>query len=500
MNSSAPIGVHPRPDRRWTQYLALANLTMASFMTVLNTNMIRVAVGELLAAFEVSVSQLTWVFNGYTLVYAILMPISGRLGDMYGRRRLFLGGLALFLVGSALCSVAWTFSALVLFRCVQAIGAAAVFPNALVMATDLFGADQRGRVLGIWAASSSLGSMIGPTIGGFLAEFLAWRSIFYVNLPIGAVAIVAGLIQLRETRGKPQARRPFDVAGALALGAAVLSLLLYLTGVREHGWGTWRAPVLLAGFGLALGLFVRAESRAASPMVDLAMFRNPAMLRSFGLGMAHMFCGQGSTFMLPLFLSAVKQLSPAVMGLVMLPGSLVGVIGGPISGALSDRLGSQRPVMSGMLSRVIGNTLFALLTAASSLWTIIGLRFLTVFGGSATWSPLLSFVLAENAPERAGVVTGVFNMIRFVGGILGTTLVGMMVDVHMDASGNYTGHGQQVTRWGGAPGFFGGFMMLAAVSLGGLLLSTGLRHTRQAELRVQAEQAAGRAAAHGGGG
>jgi EmrB/QacA subfamily drug resistance transporter len=487
-----PAGTTER-RRQTLQYLALANLTLASFMTVLNTNMIRVAVGELLATFGVSVSRLTWVFNGYTLVYAILMPISGRLGDMYGRKRFFLGGLSLFLVGSALCSIAWAFPILVIFRCVQAIGAAAVFPNALVMATDLFGAEQRGRVLGIWAAASSLGSMIGPTIGGFLAEYLAWRSIFYVNVPIGILAIAAGFIQLKETAKGKGERKPFDVGGAIALGLAMFCLLLYLTGVRDHGWGTWRAPVLLAGCAVAAWAFVRIEARAKSPMVDLAMFRNPAMLRSFGLGMVHMFCGQGSTFMLPLFLTAVKQLSPAVMGLVMFPGSLIGVVGGPISGTLSDRFGSRRPVMAGMFSRIIGNIMFALLTTASGLWSIVCLRFVTVFGGSATWSPLLSFVLAENPPERAGVVTGVFNMIRFVGGILGTTLTGMIIDMHMDATGGYVGGAGQVTRWGGAPGFYAGFMMLAAVSLAGFILSLGLRHTKEAQLRVQGEQAAGRA-------
>jgi len=469
------------------KYLALANLTLASFMTVLNTNMIRVAVGELLFAYGVSVTKLTWVFNAYTLVYAILMPIFGRLGDMYGRKKFFLGGLSLFVVGSGLSSFSPTFNSLVLARCVQALGAAMVFPNALVMATSLFGPERRGQVLGIWAAASSLGSMIGPTIGGFLAQYLAWRSIFYVNIPIGIFAVVAGAIQLKES-GKREERKPFDILGALSLGVAMLCLLLYLTGIRDFGWGTWRAPAYLAGFALSLVGFSIVEKRAASPMVDLAMFRNPAMIRAFALGMVHMFCGQGSTFMLPLYLTAVKQLTPAVMGLVMFPGSLVGVIGGPISGTLSDRFGSRRPVMAGMFARTVANLLFSLLTGISSLWSVIMLRFVTVFGGSATWSPLLSFVLAENPPERAGVVTGVFNMIRFIGGILGTTLTGMLIDAHMNGD-EYLGGATRVTPIGGVPGFFAGFLMLAVVSFAGFLLANGLRHTKQAADRVHKEQA-----------
>ena len=469
------------------RYLALANLTVASFMTVLNTNMIRVAVGELLAFFEVSVSRLTWVFNGYTLVYAILMPIFGRLGDVYGRKRFFLGGLLVFLTGSLLSSLANSFVFLVACRALQAVGAATVFPNALVMATSLFGPERRGRVLGLWAASSSLGSVLGPTIGGFLAQYLSWRSIFYVNIPIGLIAVVAGAIQLRES--KPQARRaPFDVGGALALGSAMFCLLLYLTGVRDHGWGTLRAPLLLGGFGLCVAGFIAIERRAKSPMVDLRMFRNPAMLRALGLGMVHMFCGQGATFMLPLYLTAVKRLTPAVMGLVMFPGSLIGVIGNPISGNLSDRFGSRRPVMVGMFARSVANALFALLNAASSVFSVIGLRFMTVFGGSATWSPLLSFVLAENPPERAGVVTGLFNMVRFIGGILGTTLAGMILDAQMDANGGYAGGPGAVTPWGGAPGFFTGFLMLAAVSLLGFFVARGLRHSAAGAARVRAER------------
>ncbi len=458
-------------------------------MTVLNTNMIRVAVGELLEAYHVNVTQLTWVFNAYTLVYAILMPIFGRLGDMYGRKKFFIGGLVVFVAGSAMSSVSRGFGTLVAARCIQALGAATVFPNALVMATNLFGPEQRGRVLGIWAASSSLGSMIGPTLGGFLAQYLAWQSIFYVNIPIGIVAAVAGIIHLKDTE-QHEEPKPFDFAGALTLGVAMLCLLLYMTGIRDYGWGTWRAPALIGGFGASIWAFIAIEKRSPSPMVDLKMFRNTAMLSAFGLGIIHMFCGQGSTFMLPLFLTSVQKLTPAVMGLVMFPGSLVGVIGGPVSGTVSDRFGSRKPVMAGMIARVIANALFALLSVASSAWTVIWLRFVTVFGGSATWSPLLSFVLAENPPEQAGVVTGVFNMIRFIGGILGTTLTGMLIDSHM--SGDvYTGTGS-VTRWGGSPGFFAGFLMLALVSLAGFILASTLRHTKEAAARVRAEQAAAR--------
>jgi len=476
-------GFRGRPN-----YAAMANLTVASFMTVLNTNMIRVAVGELLKAFEVSISRLTWVFTAYTLVYAVLMPVFGRVGDMYGRKKLFLAGMSIFVAGSALCSVAWSFGALVMFRCVQALGSAMVFPNALVMATGLFGPEHRGRALGIWAASSSLGSVIGPTVGGFLAQYLAWRSIFYVNIPIGCVALTAGCIQLKETL-PGRVREPFDVAGALTLGAGMVSLLLYLTGVQENGWGGPRALFLLGSCAIAVVLFVRAERGARNPMIDLQMFANPAMLKAFSLGMIHNFCGQGSTFMLPLFLTEVRKYSPAVMGLVMFPGSLVGVVGGPISGTLADRYGSRRPVAAGMLARAVANALFALLSAASQVWTIISLRFITVFGGSATWSPLLSFVLAENPAERSGVVTGVFNMVRMIGGILGTTLTGIIIDAQMDGGG-YAGGTSWVTPLGGAPGFFPGFLMLSLLSAGGVALALRLSHSADARARVAAEQAA----------
>ncbi len=475
----------PAPTRG--TYLILANLMLASFMTVLNTNMIRVAVGELLRAFDISVTRLTWVFTSYTLVYAILMPIFGRVGDMYGRKRLFVGGLTVFAAGSAMCSIAWGFQSLVVFRCVQALGAAAVYPNALIMATDLFGPERRGRVLGIWAASSSLGSMIGPTVGGFLTQFFSWQSIFFVNIPIGVIAVVAGYVQLRETKRGTKGE-PFDVGGALTLGVAVLCVLLYLTGIQEWGRGTWRAPVLIGACAAAVYSFVRIEQRSSTPMVDLAMFANPAMILALTLGAIHMFCGQGSTFMMPLFLTEVKKFSPAIMGLILFPGSLVGVIGSPISGGLADRFGSRRPVIAGMLARSVANAMFALMTSASQIWAIISLRFVLAFGGSATWSPLLSFVLAENPQERGGVVVGVFNMLRMLGGILGTTLTGMMIDAQM-TSGQWNS-GATVTPFGGVPGFFGGFMMLAVLSLIGSLLACNLRHTQAASAQLEAQRAA----------
>lgn len=443
---------------RLARNLALINILAATFLTVLNSNMVRVAVPQMHETFGISYSWLTWVQNGYSLVYAILMPVTGKLGDMYGRRRLFLFGVAAFVAGSVLCTLTWSFLSLIAFRTIQAIGSAAIFPNALIMACSLYGPEERGKILGLWGSVGSVGAVIGPSLGGFLIEFLDWRSVFWVNIPIGILILVAGLFQLKESGTSEQKR--FDYPGALAFGLTVLCFLLALNLGNDFGWLS-REVWALTGAGSLLALvFVRHERSCADPMIRLDILTSKSFLVAMVCGMIHMYTGQSIGFLMPLFLIGVQSYGPAKMGLMLLPSSLVRIVASPVGGSLSDKYGSRLPVSIGMAVQMVTFYMLAHMTKTSPAWYIWICLLLNGIGGGMIQSPVLNSVIGAHDPKQSGVVSGLFNMTRFVGGMLGTAISGILV-------GDRIGEASGIPP-GPVAGFYQAFMFSCATVLVGL--------------------------------
>ncbi len=407
---------------RWRN-LAFATVLAGTFMSVLNTNMIRVASPTVMQEFGVDVRSLTWLFNGYLLPYSVFMPVFGRLGDLYGRRRLYMSGMVVFTAASFLCSLAWSYWALVLCRTLQAIGAAALYPNAMVMATGLFGPEHRGRALGIYGSTASVGAVIGPAVGGFLVEYLRWRSVFYVNIPVGLAALTGAWLLLKESERREVA--DFDIQGSAYLAAAVFSLVMVITRVGTPGLGG--TLTYLGVFAVTTVMFARTEARSASPVVDPSLLRNRVFMGGAVCGSIHMLTAQASMFLLPLFLAQIKGMAGAAIGLVMLPSACIRVFASPLGGALSDRLGSRVPVTIGLAVQVVTFALLARLTPAASPLYITAALLCNGVGAGLMWSPVLSAVMGSVPPERSGVVAGVFNMLRLIAGMGGSTVAGLLL-------------------------------------------------------------------------
>jgi len=455
-----------RQQESWETWVALGTILLAAFLTVLNSNMVRVAIPAMTREFAgIRLNWLTWVINGYLLPYSILMPIFGRLGDMYGRKRAFLSGLLVFSLGSALCSWNRGFFVLVFFRVIQALGAAAIFPNALVMATGLFPREERGKIVGLWAAVGAFGAVVGPTIGGFLVQYLNWHSIFYVNIPIGLLTLLLGWSILPEKKSA-QASRTFDYAGAAYLSLAILGILLYLTLGADHGWGSGTSLFSLAVGLLAAALFWRREGKVAEPILAPSLFRPGPFLAAVASGFLQMFTGQGTNLLLPLFLTNIQGYSAAQMGLMLFPGALTRIFASPLGGTLSDRYGSRWLVVGGMLVRVLTFGLYAAIDRHTSYGYFATLMVISGLAGGMIQSPLLSSALGASPADQAGAATGFFNMSRFIGGLMGTAATGILLARFLP--------GLAWTGEGSVPGFREAYLLAAGASLLGAIVSLGL--------------------------
>ncbi len=476
----------PTTESQRSRSIALVTILMATFLTALNSSMVRVATPMIEETYGTSYSWLTWVQNGYTLIYAVLMPVAGRLGDMYGRRRVFLFGIFVFTIGSVLCTFTWSFASLILFRAIQAIGSGAIFPNAVIMATSLYPSEDRGKILGLWGAMGSVGSVVGPSLGGFLVEYLDWRSVFYVNIPLGIAMFIVATLQLKESELKE--RRPFDLVGASLFGLTVLAFLLALNMGNDFGWLGWQVWSLVTLGSFFAVAFVQWEKHCREPMIHLDLLFSKAFLVAVVCGMIHMYTGQTIGFLMPLFLVNVQGYGSAMMGLMLLPSAFVRMFVSPYSGSLSDRYGSRLPARIGMCALFITFVMMARLAQASPAWYIGLCLVFNGAGGGLLQSPTLNSVIGSHEKSESGVVSGLFNMTRFVGGMIGTAVAGIQVGeeaVEAVEAG--------VVLPGPVGGYYEAFMTAAVLAAAGFFMSSMLAdpHRRTATPGVARASAAG---------
>lgn len=379
-------------------------------------------------------AQFPWLFSTYLLAQAVSVPIYAKLSDVIGRKPVILFGIALFLVGSILCGLAWSMPALIAFRAVQGLGAGAVQPMATTIAGDIYSIAERAKVQGYLASVWALSSVVGPTLGGLFSEFLSWRWIFFINIPL---CIVAGGMILRTLHERIEPRKHrLDYLGAVLLA---VSLSLLLLGILEGGqsWA-WDSPLsigVFAGGGILLGCFVLAETRAAEPILPLWVFSRRLLLTTalVGLGVGAILIGL--TSYVPTYLEGSLGVSPLVAGL-----ALAGLtIGWPISASLSGsfylRIGFRNTALIGMVVVVAGAALLFALAGEPSLVVVAVSCFLIGLGLGLVATP--SLIAAQSSVEwnQRGVVTGASLFSRSIGSAIGVAIFGAVANSIFAASG-----------------------------------------------------------------
>lgn len=415
-----------RATGRLSQTLALLAICLGYFMTILDTTVVNVALPAIRDQLGANVAGLQWIVDGYALVFAGLLLTAGALGDRLGNRAIFLAGLVLFTLASALCGAAPALWALQATRAAQGIGAALMVPASLALLRETFGSPAaRARAIGLWGGIAGVAAGSGPVVGGLLVDTLGWRGVFLVNVPIGILAVV-----LTWRYVAPSARRPGrgldwpgQVASILALAALAFAC------IQGSVWG-WSTPPVLGAFalaGVATVVLVAVERRVVDPMLPLELFGGATFTAATAVGLLLNFGFYGQLFLMSLFFQEVRGASALATGLALLPETGMAAVGSTLAGRATGRVGPRLPMLAGLVLGGLG--LLALsLVGATTRYAALGPLLVAVgFGTSFAMPAMTAAVMEAASAERAGIASGVLNASRQVGGVLGVALLGALV-------------------------------------------------------------------------
>lgn len=411
------------PTQRRT-ILVICSLSL--FMVSLDGTIVNVGLPSIQRGFHADVSGLQWVVDSYILVMASLLILSGSTGDRIGRRRMFQTGLVIFSAGSLLCSLAPDLGSLIAFRMLQAIGGSMLSPNSLSIVSNTFtDAKERAVAIGIWGATFGISAASGPILGGLLVQSIGWRSIFWVNVPIGVAAFLLARRYLPESRSEQP--RGVDGPGQLLM-IAFLTLTTYaIIEAPHHGWGSVEILLLFALAALALAAFLGVERRADSPLIDLRFFRSPPFAGAAGIATLTFLTFSGFLFLNTLNLQEARGYSPLMAGVLTLPATSVVVLISPLAGRLVARSGPRIPLAVAGVFLVSGALVLSRMTQTTG-YPMLALGYVCVgIGFGFVNPPITNTALAGMPRTQSGTASAITAGSRQFGSVLGVAIIGSLV-------------------------------------------------------------------------
>ena len=410
-------------SRKWW---TLAAVAFGLFMIMLDNTVVNVALPSIARDLHVDLSELEWIVTGYALTFASLMLTGGKLADLMGRRLIFIVGLAVFTLSSLACGLAGSGEVLIGARVVQGAGAALMNPATLSIIAATFPPRQRGTAIGIWAGTAALALAIGPLVGGLLTEHISWNWIFFVNVPIGIIAIAASLILIPESRDESAEQR-LDLPGLLTSGIGLFALVYGLIEANTYGWTSGR---ILGAFAVAVGMlgaFVLLEQHQRIPMLDLSLFKNPTFT---GANLAVLLVALalfGVFFFMSLYMQGVLGYSAVQAGAAFLPMTILIMLTAPIAGRSTDRFGSRWLITVGMVLLAVQLLYFSRLGVQESYWTLFPAMIIGGFAIAMVMTPSAAAAVRALPVDKSGVGSAVLNAFRQVGGSMGIAFLGAIM-------------------------------------------------------------------------
>ncbi|HEX4363359.1 MAG TPA: MFS transporter [Solirubrobacteraceae bacterium] len=426
-------------NRRWW---TLAAMCFALFMIMLDNTVVNVALPSIQADLHSTYATLEWTVNAYTLSLAVLLITGGRLGDIFGRRKVFLLGVGLFAASSAFIGFSQSDAWLIGGRAIQGMGAALMMPATLSIITNTFPPEERGKALGTWAGVSALALAIGPVVGGYLVEYVSWQSIFFLNLPVAGGALAITLFATHESRDETIVPK-LDLGGIVAITVGLGALTLTLVEASSWGWGSLPNVALFVVAGLGLAAFALVERRVRVPMVDFSFFRSKTFLGASLVAFIVSFAMLAMFFFIAIYMQTIEGYSPLESGIRFLPTTLMIILISPLSGRLADKVG-PRPLMTGGLLLVAISLFWVSHLSVGSGFGFLAPGFVLMgIGMGFTMSPMSTAAMNAVDRTKAGVAGGILSMSRMIGGTLGVAVLGAFIGKPTDrvAYVNSLGHG-----------------------------------------------------------
>jgi DHA2 family multidrug resistance protein len=411
---------HEGHQRKWS---VLIVIILSSFMAILDNTIVNVALPKIMANFGTTVDQIEWVVTGFMIAFAISMPATGWLREVFGLKKVFIASLAVFVLGSALCGAAWGKDSLIVFRIIQAIGGGAMMPTGLTLVSETFPPYERGTAMGIWSIGTMVGPAVGPFLGGYLVDEVSWRAIFYVNLPVGAMAILAAQLILSPSRPLGKKGR-FDFIGFISFSVFLAGLLIALTQGQREGWDS---DYILSCFAISLvGLipFLVSGFLREDPIIDLRLFAIHNFLVSNTLHFIRAVAVFGSMFLLPLFLQNLMGYTALRTGFILVPTAITIAIVSPLSGIISDRIGAKIPLFIGTSLTGFSLYIFKDLSLNADYWFLFWPQVIRGIGMGLINAPLMSTALNAIRREKTSIASGILTINMQVGGAFGIAIIG----------------------------------------------------------------------------
>jgi EmrB/QacA subfamily drug resistance transporter len=419
---------------------ALAALCTGFFLIMMDTTIVTVAVPDMIEQLHTDLNGITWVTSIYLLAYAVPLLITGRLGDRWGRKPVFLAGMAVFTVASLWCGLAGSIESLIAARALQGIGAAIMAPQTMAFISTLFPADRRGKALGVWGAVAGLATTVGPLLGGLLVP-LGWHWIFLVNVPIGLAGLA--LTWRLVPGGQERHSRRFDFVGTVLCGLGLLALVFGVQNGEVYHWGAVVGPITvthLIGAGvLLLVAFLLWQRRAAEPLMPLALFGHRNFSAAAAAAGAVGFALTAFYLPLTLFLQSVMKLSPPEAGALMVPIAVGAAVTGPMSGTLSDRMAGKWVVLNGFAIFTLGIAAVSVdVSPDANLWRVGAALAVCGMGTGTAFAPMANVAMGGLPVHLLGAASGTYNITRQVGSVVGSALVSLLLQAQLaggDAQG-----------------------------------------------------------------
>jgi DHA2 family multidrug resistance protein len=400
--------------------LALAVIVIGTFMAILDSSIVNIAVPKMMAVFNASTDQIEWVLTAYMLTMAMVLPMTGLIGDRFGLKNAYVFALTVFTFGSLLCGISWNLPSMIVARVIQAVGGGMIMPISMTLIYKIVPREKIGLAMGFWGIAAMAAPAIGPTLGGYLIEYADWRLIFNVNIPIGILAIACSAVLLDDYREKKVHR--FDYAGSLLIAISILTLILGLNDGNRDGWASPHIVSLFITSALSIVAFVIVELNHKEPILDIRILKNYHFSLSLLLSTVVSIALFGGIFLIPIYLQSLMGLTAVHAGLLMLPSSIATAIFMPISGKLFDKYGAKGMIVCGMTILAFTTYLLSRINLNTDLNYIMWILVFRGVGIGVTMMPISTYGMSIISNKEVGKASALTGTIRQVAGALGIAL------------------------------------------------------------------------------